>query len=85
MSDQLCVKLIYLWLCSMEDIPSFVNKFLNFPFDNGILTMNHYGFNHVSSHGKFSLHLFWPEPMELIKPHEDFLFLSYQNFKLKFI
>jgi hypothetical protein len=67
----------------MNAIPSIVHKCLNFPFENEIFIMHYSGFNHVSSHENFSLDFFRPRPIEPIKPHEDFFFLSYQNFKAK--
>jgi hypothetical protein len=47
--------------------------------------MHHSGFKPLSSHGNFSSNLFCPKPMEPIKPYEDFFFLSYQNFKEKYV
>jgi hypothetical protein len=75
----------YPWLCFMNFFLSVVHKCLKFPFGKEIFTMHHNDFNHVSSHGNFSLDLFWLEPMEPIRPCEDFFFKSYENFKAKHI
>lgn len=83
--DQLYVNLSYPWLYSMEVFLSFMHKCLKFPFENEIFIMDHSGFNIVSSHEKFSLELFFLEPMERINPFEDFFCISYQNFKVECI
>jgi hypothetical protein len=75
-SNQFHVKLGYPWLHSMNDISSVVHKFLNFLVGNEIFTVHRSGFNLVSSHGKFSLDLFWLEPIEYIRPHNDLFFKS---------
>lgn len=62
---------------------SHVHKCLKFSFGSQIFMVHHSGFNPLSSSRNFSLDLFWPEPMELVKPHEDFFFKSYQKFKAK--
>lgn len=35
----------------------------------------------LATHGNFTLDFFWCQNPELLKPREDFLFLSYQKFK----
>jgi hypothetical protein len=84
-SNQFHVKLGYPWIHSMNVIPLVVYKCLNFPFVNDIFDVHHSGFYPMSSHQKFSLDLFWPNPIEPIKLYEELFFKSYQNFKVKCI
>jgi hypothetical protein len=80
MSNQFHVKLGYPWLHSINVISLVVHKCLKFPFGNEILTMHHNDFDLLSSCGNVSLDFFWPEPIQPIRPCEDFFFNSYQFF-----
>lgn len=55
----------------MNIVPSIINKYIKFPFEDEIHAFYHSGFKPLAFHGNFSLDYFLRQPIEPIKPHED--------------